>query len=138
MVHLGAALSPEMAEQARAEMTENHRYRWLGDLPRWKALRILGRCRLLVVSSKMEGGANAISEAIAASVPVLTSRIAGSIGILGADYPGMFEVGDTRALAALLERLSWTAAFMAGSKRGVASSGPCSIPVTSWRAGGGC
>ena len=104
VLHLGAALSPEMAAQAHAEAAVNPRYRWLGELPRGRALRLLGRCRLLVLTSESEGGANAISEALAASVPVLSSRIAGSIGLLGADYPGYFPIGDTSALARLLER----------------------------------
>jgi putative glycosyltransferase (TIGR04348 family) len=105
ILHLGAALSEEMAEQARAEAAANPLYRWLGELPRGKALRVLGRCRLLVLTSLMEGGANAISEALAASVPVLSSRIAGSVGLLGEDYPGYFRVGDTEDLARLLERV---------------------------------
>jgi len=111
VLHLGAALSPEMAEQARAEAAVNPRYRWLGEVPRGRALRLLGRCRLLVLTSEMEGGANAISEALAVSVPVLSSRIAGSVGLLGADYPGYFPVGDTAALARLLERAESDADF---------------------------
>jgi putative glycosyltransferase (TIGR04348 family) len=104
IVHAGAALSEEMRDLARREMQANPRYRWLGELPRWKALRVLARCRLLVLSSVMEGGANAISEAIASAVPVLASRIPGSIGLLGEAYPGYFPVGDTEALANLLAR----------------------------------
>jgi putative glycosyltransferase (TIGR04348 family) len=111
VVHLGAALTPEMAEQVRAETAANERYRWLGDLPRWRALRILARSRLLVLTSLLEGGANVLSEAIAAGVPVLASRIPGSIGILGARYPGCFRVGDTQALARLLRRAETDAAF---------------------------
>jgi len=53
----------------------------------------------------MEGGANVVCEALACSVPVLSSRIPGSIGILGKDYPGYFPVEDTQALANLLERV---------------------------------
>jgi glycosyltransferase involved in cell wall biosynthesis len=93
-----------MAKQARQEAAINPRYRWLGDVPHWKAMRVLARCRLLVLTSQLEGGANAISEAVAASVPVVSSRIAGSIGLLGEDYPGYFPVGDTQALFLLLER----------------------------------
>jgi dimethylhistidine N-methyltransferase len=111
VTHLGAALGEQMGKRARAETASNPRYRWLGELPRWKALRILARCRLLVLSSELEGGANAISEAIAASVPVLSSRIPGSIGILGPEYPGYFPVGDTQALAALLTRAETDATF---------------------------
>jgi putative glycosyltransferase (TIGR04348 family) len=104
IVHVGAALSEEMHERARSEILSNPRYRWLGELPRWKALRVLARSRLLVLSSIMEGGANAISEAVASSVPVLASRIPGSMGLLGEEYPGYFPVGDAEALAKLLAR----------------------------------
>lgn len=109
--HLGAALGPEMERRARDEMFRNPRYRWLGDLPHSQALRVLARSRLLVNSSKMEGGANAICEALACRVPVLSSRIEGSIGLLGEDYPGYFDVGDTLELAALLSRFETDAAF---------------------------
>jgi putative glycosyltransferase (TIGR04348 family) len=111
VLHLGAALSEEMAMQASAEAADNPRYRWLGEVPRWKALRVLARCRLLVLTSEMEGGANVISEALAASVPVLSSRIAGSLGLLGEGYPGYFPVGDTQALTRLLKRAETDAGF---------------------------
>ena len=111
VLHLGAALSEDMAEQARQETAVNARYRWLGEVPRWKALRVLRRCRLLVLTSELEGGANVVSEALAASVPVLSSRIAGSVGLLGEDYPGYFPVGDTKALARLLERAEMDPSF---------------------------
>jgi putative glycosyltransferase (TIGR04348 family) len=104
VMHVGAALDTDMEERARAEAKFNPRYRWVGEVPRWKALRILARSRLLVLSSRMEGGANVISEAIAVSTPVLASRIPGSVGLLGEDYPGYFPVGDTHALADLLRR----------------------------------
>jgi len=104
ILHIGGALLPEMEKEARAEAASNPRYRWLGEHPRWKTLRILSRCRLLVLSSKMEGGANVVSEATVCSVPTISSRIAGSIGLLGPDYPGYFPTGDTKALAALLKR----------------------------------
>jgi putative glycosyltransferase (TIGR04348 family) len=116
VVHLGAALSPDMAVAARAEVAANRRYRWLGDQPRWKAKRLLARSRLLVQASRLEGGANTISEAIAAGVPVLSSRIPGSIGILGADYPGYFGFGETQELAELLHRAETDARFYASLK----------------------
>jgi putative glycosyltransferase (TIGR04348 family) len=111
VVHVGAALSADMAKQAEAEAIVNPRYRWLADLPRTKALRVLARCRLLVLTSLMEGGANVVSEAIAAGVPVLSSRVSGSVGILGEDYPGYFPVHNTEALAALLNRAETDAPF---------------------------
>ena len=104
VTHIGRALSDEAEAQARAEAASNPRYCWLGELPRWKALRLLARSRLLVLTSHMEGGANVLSEAIASAAPILCSRISSSIGILGPNYAGYFSVGDTKRLAELLLR----------------------------------
>ena len=113
VLHAGRALTPALGEAARAEEDVNPRYRWLGELGRQESLRLLGRCRLLVVTSRLEGGANVVSEALAAGVPVLSTRIAGSIGQLGADHPGYFPVGDAQALSALLSRCEREPAFYA-------------------------
>jgi glycosyltransferase involved in cell wall biosynthesis len=104
VLHVGAALQPEMERRAREEQSSNPRYRWLGQLPRDEALAVLARSRLLVLSSLMEGGANVIGEAVVHGVPVIASRIAGSVGLLGADYRGYFPGGETAALAALIRR----------------------------------
>lgn len=111
VVQAGRALEPEWAERARAEEAANPRYRWLGELARADALHLLARSHLLVLSSRLEGGANVIAEAIVASVPVVSSRIDGSVGMLGEDYPGYFAVGDTKALANLLWRAESDSAF---------------------------
>ena len=104
VTHIGAALTPAFAAQARAWMAREPRYRWLGELPHWRGLRVLGRGRLMVISSRMEGGANVVCEALAARVPIIATRIRGNVGMLGADYPGYFPVGDERALARLIVR----------------------------------
>jgi putative glycosyltransferase (TIGR04348 family) len=104
LLHAGQALSDGMARRARALAEREPRYRWLGEVSAGRARRLLARSRLLVLSSRMEGGANVLSEAIAERMPVLASRIPGNTGILGDDYPGLFPVGDTRALADLLCR----------------------------------
>jgi glycosyltransferase involved in cell wall biosynthesis len=111
--HLGAALEAGTAGRARQEERRNPRYRWLGDQPRGRALRVLARSRLLVLTSWLEGGANALSEALACSVPVLASRIDGSIGLLGRGYPGYFTAGDTTALRDLLRRAETDPRFYA-------------------------
>jgi putative glycosyltransferase (TIGR04348 family) len=111
LVHAGAAVEPDLAARAHNEAASNPRYQWVGDLPRWQALRLLARCRLMVLSSRMEGGANALSEALAAAVPVVCSKVDGSVGLLGDEYPGYFTVGDTQALAALLRRAETDRAF---------------------------
>ncbi|HTU21400.1 MAG TPA: selenoneine biosynthesis selenosugar synthase SenB [Gemmataceae bacterium] len=111
VLQVGGALSDDLAEQAQAEHAVNPRYRWLGERPRRQAVGLLARCRLLALTSELEGGANVISEAIALGVPVVSSRIAGSVGLLGTDYPGYFPFGDTQALADLLWRAETDAAF---------------------------
>jgi putative glycosyltransferase (TIGR04348 family) len=112
IVHLGAAETPRWRAMAEAEMKHNPRYIWRGDRPRADVRRLLGRARAMVLSSLSEGGANVISEAVAAGVPVLASRIDGSVGLLGGDYPGYFPVGDTRALARLLHRIETNPQFL--------------------------
>ena len=104
VVHVGEAVSAAMQRRAEWETQCNPRYRWLGQLPPRQAQRRLARARVAVHSSIIEGGANVLSEAIAAGVPVLASRISASIGLLGEEYPGYFEVGDTRGLSQLMLR----------------------------------
>ena len=104
VLQVGGAMTAAMAKRASNEMCTNKRYHWLGEQPRSRVRQILEKSRLCVLSSRLEGGANVLSEAIVASVPVLASRIDGNIGILGLDYPGYFAVGDTRQLARLLMR----------------------------------
>jgi putative glycosyltransferase (TIGR04348 family) len=102
--HLGGAMSPDMARRARDWEAREPRYRWWGELQFSKALRILARSRLMVISSRMEGGANVVSEALVAGVPVIASDISGNIGMLGKDYAGYYPLEDEKALAALLWR----------------------------------
>src|SRR5262249_12605175 len=97
----GRAYTPEWAERARAEMRVNPRYRWRDDMPAAGVRRLLARSHAMVISSLSEGGANVISEAAIAGVPILASRMDGNVGLLGRDYPGYFGVGDTKALARL-------------------------------------
>jgi putative glycosyltransferase (TIGR04348 family) len=117
VVHVGGALSAAMARRARVEEARNPRYRWLGELGSGRTQKILAGSHLLVLSSKMEGGANVLMEALASRVPVLASRIAGSIGILGEGYPGYFPVGDTLRLRSLLGRAETDPGFYARLRR---------------------
>lgn len=131
---MGGALDVEMERLARVEMEENPRYRWLGELPRWKTLALMARSRLLVLSSRMEGGANVIGEAVVAGVPVLASAIPGSIGLLGEDYRGYFPVGDTQALASLLRRAETEPEYLAGLRTHGARLAPLFSPERELRA----
>jgi glycosyltransferase involved in cell wall biosynthesis len=129
VVQVGGAMTSAMAAKARKEMTANRRYQWLGEQPRSRVRRILENSSLCVLSSRMEGGANVLSEAIVASVPILASRIDGNVGILGADYPGYFEVGDTSQLARLLTRAETSPEYLAELRTWTKSLAPLANPA---------
>ncbi|WP_426415288.1 selenoneine biosynthesis selenosugar synthase SenB [Aestuariirhabdus sp. LZHN29] len=103
--HYGKAHTPDWADKAHAEMAINPRYTWHGESAHFEVRRVYQRTQLLVLPSVMEGGANVISEAVVAGVPVIASEIEGSVGLLGKDYPGYYPVGDEAALSALLLRV---------------------------------
>jgi putative glycosyltransferase (TIGR04348 family) len=109
--HYGAAHTPDWADAAAQEMAVNPRYRWHGEVPQHRLRQVYGRAHLLVLPSRMEGGANVISEAVVAGLPVIASRIPGSIGLLGPDYPGYYPAEDAGALQALLLRAESDAAY---------------------------
>jgi putative glycosyltransferase (TIGR04348 family) len=133
---VGRAYTAQWAARARAEMKANRRYRWRDDVPRAAVRALLARSHAMVISSLSEGGANVISEAVVAGVPVLASRMDGNVGLLGSDYPGYFPVGDTRALARLLERLEQEPGFAARLAKAVARRAPLFRPARelgAWR-----
>jgi putative glycosyltransferase (TIGR04348 family) len=111
IVHIGGALDEALAEQARRTAAEEPRYRWLNALPAPATRRWIARAHALVHMSRLEGGANAVIEAVRSGVPVLASRIDGNLGLLGDDYEGVFPAGDAEALAALMRRFLHEPAF---------------------------
>lgn len=94
----GKAHTPAWEERANKEMQNNSRYTWYGEVPHWKINQLYATADLMVLSSKMEGGANVISEACVAGLPVIASNIDGSIGLLGKSYPGYYPYGNTALL----------------------------------------
>ena len=98
----GKAHKPAWAIRADKEMKSNSRYIWFNEVPHWKINQQYANADLMVLSSKMEGGANVISEACASGMPVIASNIDGSIGLLGKTYPGYYPYGDTKSLRELL------------------------------------
>jgi putative glycosyltransferase (TIGR04348 family) len=135
--HAGAALSPAGERRAREEALATPRWRWLGVLPHAVALRTLARSWVLLVTSRSEGGANVVAEAIVCGVPVLSTRIDGSLGQLGDGYPGYFPIGDAPALARLLRRCEREPGFRAELAAACASLVPRFAPEAereAWRA----
>jgi putative glycosyltransferase (TIGR04348 family) len=136
IVHLGAAMSADMAERARREQAANPRYEWVGDLPHDQTLAVTARCRLAAITSLSEGGPAAISEAIIAGVPVVATRVSGCLGMLGDEYPGLFAVGDTQALAGLLRRAETDPGFYDSLRTACARRRPLFEPaaeLAAWR-----
>ena len=99
VIQLGELLEPGLEPE-----TSDPRYRWLGSVPHARALKWLASSHAMVISSRMEGGANVVCEALRIGVPVLASRISGNVGLLGERYAGYFKVGDEHDLARLIER----------------------------------
>jgi len=111
VTHVGGPLDAGTSEQADRLAAGHSRWRWLGALTHGETRRRISRSHLLVLSSRMEGGANVICEAVMAGTPVLASHIPGNVGMLGADYAGYFALGDTQALADLMLRAEQDLSF---------------------------
>ena len=129
VIHLGAPLEPMLVPR-----TEDPRYRWLGSVPHARALKWLASSHAMVISSRMEGGANVVCEALRIGVPVLASRISGNIGLLGRGYPGYFPVEDERALARLVTRATTHRKFYLELKTWVSRLRPMVAPQAEARA----
>jgi putative glycosyltransferase (TIGR04348 family) len=115
--HVGAALAAALGERARDTAAACPNYRWLGPLPHGRTRARIRAAHLLVHPSRMEGGAQAVIEAVTSGTPVLASRIDGNVGLLGSDYGGYFPAGDAAALAALLARCRDEPAMLAALAR---------------------
>jgi len=111
IVLAGDVLEPELEHELTDLGAREPRFTFLGEISHRAALQRLASARVLVSSSRHEGGPIVLCEAAALGVPILATRIEGHTGLLGDDHPGLFEVGNERALAALLERLEGDAGF---------------------------
>lgn len=130
VTHAGKALSPEFETLAKREAAENPRYRWVGEQDRAGTERVLLQSRGMVLTSKLEGGANVIGEAVVAGRPVISSRTACAVGLLGEDYPGLFGIGNTVTLASLMHRLETEDVFRAELSARCDSLRPLFDPAT--------
>ena len=137
IVHVGRSLDEKLGARLAAEVARNPRYRWLGELSHARTRKLLAQSHLTVISSKMEGSSNVLSEALASGVPVLATRISGLVGTLGQDYSGYFEVGDTNALTRLLAQAANDSDFYRELKKQCRRIAPLVNPqreLRAWRA----
>ena len=109
----GGPRDPVLARTVRRMVARIPNLALLGDVSHATARQRIRRSHLLVVPSRMEGGANVVVEAVTAGTPVLASDCDGNVGMLGERYPGYFPIGDPAALAALIARCRSDPAFLA-------------------------
>ena len=111
-VQVGGALDAALGEAARQHIRRAH---------------------LLVNTSRMEGGAQVIIEAVRSATAVLASRVDGNVGMLGPAHAGLFELGDDAALAALIERVRDEPAFLARLRAQTVARDPLFEPAEEQR-----
>ncbi|MFM2239119.1 MAG: hypothetical protein RJA69_493 [Pseudomonadota bacterium] len=122
--HIGAEHDPTLARLAHQTAEHCPHYQFTGPLSYPRTRHQIQRAHVLVHTSVMEGGAHVLMEAMCSGVPVIASRIAGNLGMLGADYAGLFPVGDAQALADMLVRFRHDGAFANLLKQQCAARAP--------------
>ena len=132
--HIGAPLDAALAARAQATATACPGYRWLGALPHEATRRRIQRAHVLVHTSRMEGGAHVVMEAVRSGTPVLASRIDGNVGMLGTDYAGYFDWDHAEQLVALLRRCRHEPAFLAHLQAQCTARAPLFAPEAERRA----
>lgn len=128
ITHIGAGLDANLAQDAINTVAACANYHWAGALKHTQTRAKIQRAHVLMHTSKMEGGAHVIMEAVCSGTPVLASDIAGNVGMLGDDYSGYFPVSDAQALARLLERCKDEPAFLDHLKQQCALRAPLFAP----------
>ena len=134
--HLGKAHNAVWAKTASQEQSINPRYQWRGEVTAGQVRREYAKTRLMVLTSNQEGGANVISEAIVAGVPILASDIPGNTGLLGKTYPGLFPLGDEQALADRLFEAETNPGYLAQLDKACKELRPRFVPereAAAWR-----
>lgn len=126
---IGDALDPALGQAVVAAAAADRRIRWMGGRSHAWTRQAIRRAHVLVSSSRMEGGANVVVEAITAGTAVVASRISGNVGMLGPDYPGYFATDDGASLAATLRRCRDTPAFLADLETRCARRAPLFTPA---------
>ena len=126
--HVGEALDPLLEQEARAAM-HDPRYRWLGGLSRARAREVIRSSHLLLHPSTMEGGAQAVIEAVRSHTAVLASGIDGNAGLLGEAYAGLFTENDVEAARGLVLRAVREPRFLGSLRRQCEARAPMFSPA---------
>ena len=106
--HFGKILDLNLKEQIEAAQVQLAsgplRWQWNGPVSETGIRQVMSSAPLLIMPSLHEGGANVVGEFLVSGLPIVASRVAGNLGILGEDWPALFDAGDPQALADLLLR----------------------------------
>jgi putative glycosyltransferase (TIGR04348 family) len=130
ITHIGAGLDEHLAQAAIETEAICAGYTWSKGLKHSQTLAKIQRAHILVHTSKMEGGAHVVMEAVCSGTPVIASRMDGNVGMLGGDYAGYFPVGDAAALASMLRRCKNEPAFLDQLKAQCALRAPLFSPAS--------
>ena len=115
--HCGGEVTSGYADMAKQWMALEPRYQYLGELTRSQTHQRIRAADLLVNSSTVEGAPAVVIEAVASHIPVIASDIPAHKAILGADYAGLFPVGDALALANRIQRVQQQPVFLSELRR---------------------
>ena len=126
--HVGAPIDAALGREAARVAAHDSRYRWLGEQRRARARQIVRSSHLLLHPSNMEGGAQAVIEAITSHTAVIASGIDGNAGLLGTEYPGLFTENDVEAAAALILRCAHQPSFLQRLQRQCEHRAPLFTP----------
>ncbi len=102
VTHIGESLQHGMKTRAKKLDAAIERYSYLGGFTHSQTMQIIAHSRILVSSSRNEGGPAVVGEAIVNGVPIIASKINSHVGLLGATYPGFYPYGDTKQLGRLM------------------------------------
>ena len=90
--HIGGALDESLAASARQTTAECPGYRWLGALPHEETRDTIAAAHALVHTSRIEGGANVVIEAVSSGVGEAVLQFdTGRMKTLGAVPPSRVE-----------------------------------------------
>lgn len=133
ILNAGKSHNADWQAMAEQEMAANSRFQWLGELDERGTQNLMAQCQLMVVSSVMEGGANVVSEACRAGLPILASDIPGNRGLLGNNYEGYFPAKDHAALAKLLQKAESDTGYLERLTQQVSELAPLFTPENEQR-----
>jgi glycosyltransferase involved in cell wall biosynthesis len=104
LIHVGGTQDTALAQELALCAGRYPGVRLEGVLSHAQTMRQMTQVHALLQPSVSEGGALVVAEAVACRLPIIASDIPAHRGQLGGTYPGLFPVGNARALANALLR----------------------------------